>query len=245
MLWSLILSELRTRYKGSFLGFLWTFVNPLLSLLVYAAVFSSVMRVTMSNYPIFIFIGLLIWNLFSTGVQSSAGVIIRQSSLVKKIYFPREILPLSVVGGSIINFVFSLLILIPFLLAYGYWPSYLWFLLPLVVLVEALFTTGLSMICAGLNVFFRDLEHMLGIFMMLLFYLTPVVYPEGMIPKHYLGLFKLNPVGDLVVACQSILYYHQPPHWKSLMYSTVVSVVVLLLGWVLFARLSRRFAEEV
>ena len=123
MLWSMIVSDLRTRYKGSVLGFLWTFMNPLLLLLVYMLVFSTVMRIKLTNYAVYLFIGLLAWNVFANSVQSASSVIVRQASMVKKIYFPRAILPLAIVGGSVMNYLFSLAILIPLLLLFGYYPS--------------------------------------------------------------------------------------------------------------------------
>lgn len=245
MLWSMILSELRTRYRGSFLGFLWTFINPLLTLLVYTFIFSKIMKVTMPHYALFMFIGLLAWNLFATSVQSSSSVIVRQGSLVKKIYFPREILPLSVVGGSVINYLFSLVILVPFMLISGYRPTIDWLFVPLILLLETIFTVGLSLLLSSLTVYLRDIEHMLGIFLMLWFYLTPVVYSISMLSPRVSQLFKLNPMSDVVLSFQSALYYHESPHWKLFVYGFVISVVVLLFGWWLFVRLNRRFAEEV
>jgi lipopolysaccharide transport system permease protein len=245
MLWSLVLSELRTRYKGSFLGFLWTFVNPLLTLVVYTLVFSTIMKVSIPHYAAFMFIGLLGWNLFAQGVQSSSSVVVRQGSIVKKIYFPREILPLSVVGAALINYAFSLIILVPFLLINGLFPTVYWLFLPLILLLLALFTSGLGMLVAALNVYFRDIEHMLGIFLMLWFYLTPVVYSINMISPRYAAILKLNPVADFVMGLQSIFYEGQSPHWKALIYGAIGAGVAFLVGAIIFYRLSRRFAEEV
>ena len=245
MLWGMILSELRTRYRGSTLGFLWTFVNPLLSLLVYTLVFSVIMRIKLAHYAVFLFVGLLGWNMFSTAALSSTSVIVRQASLVKKIYFPREILPLSVVGGSVINYLFSLVILIPFLVFSGYTPNIYWLYLPLIVLLEAVVTAGFSLLFAALNVYFRDLEHMLGIFMMLWMYLTPVVYTLSMLPPAFQQFFKLNPIADAIISYQDIFYYGQPVRWKLFVYGWVLSILVFALGWQVFNRLSRRFAEEV
>ncbi|WP_231877887.1 ABC transporter permease [Ferroacidibacillus organovorans] len=245
MLWSMILSELRTRYRGSFLGFLWTFINPLLTLMVYTFIFSRIMKVTMPHYALFMFIGLLAWNLFATGIQSSASVIVRQGSLVKKIYFPREILPLSVVGGSVINYLLSLVILVPFLFINGYYPTVNWLYVPLILLMEMIFTVGLALLLSSLTVYLRDIEHMLGIFLMLWFYLTPVIYSLKILSPGIAQMFKLNPMSDVVLSFQSTLYYNESPHWKLFLYGYGISVVVLIFGWWLFTRLNRRFAEEV
>lgn len=245
MLWSMVQSELRTRYKGSSLGFLWTFVNPLLMLIVYSMVFSVVMRINMRHYSVFLFIGLLAWNLFAQSVQSSTGVIVRQSSLVNKIYFPREILPLSIVVGGVINYLLSLVVLIPFLIFMGYFPTWQWLYLPIILFFTALLTTGFALLVSALNVYFRDLEHMLSVIMTLWFYLTPIVYPISMLPHRYAQIMKLNPVTDIVLPFQSIFYYGQSPHWKLFMYGCFFSFAVLVFGYKVFHVLSRRFAEEV
>lgn len=245
MLWSMILSDLRTRYKGSFLGFMWTFLNPLLMLVVYSVVFSTVMRIRMDNYSVFLFIGLLAWNVFASTVQTSSGIILRQSSLVNKIYFPREILPLSVSGGSMLNYLFSLVVLIPYLIMKGYEPSLAWVIIPFALAFLVLLASGLAFLAASLTVYFRDLEHIIGILIQLWFYLTPIVYPLSLVPAHYRQIFKLNPVADIILSFQSIFYYRDFPHWKSFAYSGLVSLGVFLLGWYIFTRLSRRFAEEV
>ena len=245
MLWSMIVSDLRTRYKGSVLGFLWTFMNPLLLLLVYMLVFSTVMRIKLTNYAVYLFIGLLAWNVFANSVQSASSVIVRQASMVKKIYFPRAILPLAIVGGSVMNYLFSLAILIPLLLLFGYYPSFSWLWLVVILLIETLFTAGVALIVSSVNVYFRDVEHVLSIFMMMWFYITPVVYPITMVPHRLGQLFKLNPMTDLIYSFQSIFYYQQPMHWKLFVYAIFVSIIVFVIGWRVFQRLSRRFAEEV
>lgn len=245
MLWSLILSELRTRYKGSVLGFLWTFLNPLLMLIVYSVVFSTVMRIRMNNYSVFLFIGLLAWNLFAATVQSASGVIVRQSSLVNKIYFPREILPLAVAGGSILNYIFSLVILIPYLIIKGYDINIAWIYVPIALLFLALVSCGFALAASAITVYFRDMEHIIGILVQLWFYLTPIVYSLNMIPAPFRQLFKLNPVADTILALQSVFYYRTSPHWKLFVYGGILSALICALGWYLFSRLSRRFAEEV
>ncbi|QRF24790.1 ABC transporter permease [Alicyclobacillus sp. TC] len=245
MFWSLTLSELRTKYKGSILGFLWTFLNPLLMLIVYSIVFSIIMKSNLPHYPAFLFIGILAWNMFSISLSSTSGVIIRQSSLVKKIYFPREILPLSIVASNVINYIFSLLILIPFLLVSGIKPSIFWLLLPVILLFETITIAGFSLFFSSINVYLRDVEHVLNIFLMAWFYITPVVYSIKLIPTKYHLLFKLNPMTDFEVLFQSILYYHQPLRWKMFLYSVIFSIMILYIGWKVFIKLNRRFAEEI
>ncbi|MCL6445299.1 MAG: ABC transporter permease, partial [Alicyclobacillus sp.] len=226
-------------------GFLWTFLNPLLTLIVYSVVFSTVMRIRMAHYSAFLFIGILAWNMFASAVQASAGVVIRQAGLVKKIYFPRQVLPLSVVGGSVLNFIFSMAILLPFLVLQGYLPDVQWLWLVPITLSEAVMAAGFALLVSALNVYIRDLEHMLSIFLMIWFYITPIVYAPYMIPHNWIQLFKLNPVSGCIIAFQSVLYFHSPLHWKLEAYTVAFAVFVFIVGWATFERLSRRFAEEV
>lgn len=239
------MSELRTRYKGSVLGFLWTFLNPLLLLVVYSGVFSTIMRINLPHYAAFLMIGLLSWNMFASAVQSASGVIIRQASLVNKIYFPRQILPLAVVGGSMVNFVLSWTILLPFLIISGYRPHILWISIIPITVLEAVLTAGLALLFAAVTVFLRDMEHILSIVLMALFYLTPVVYPLDMVPRTYGQLIKLNPMTGYVLSLQSTLYFDEPLRWKLCVFTAISSVVIFILGWLVFDRLARRFAEEV
>ena len=239
------MAELRTRYKGSFLGFLWTFLNPLLVLMVYSLIFATIMKVAIKDYSVFMFIGLLAWNFFATALQTSSGVVMRQSSLVKKIYFPREVLPISVVGGALINYLLSTIILFIFLLIYGYYPNEYWIFFPIIIIIEFIFTLGLSLLFASITVYLRDIEHIITILLMVWFYLTPVIYKFSMIPTKYDFLFKVNPLTDIIIALQTIFYYRSQPEIKLLGYALVSSLIVLLIGYLTFRKLNRKFAEEV
>lgn len=245
MLKSLVLTDLRTRYKGSFLGFLWTFVNPLLLLIVYTMVFSTVMRINIDNYAMFVFVGLLPWIFFSTSIQSSAGIVVRQSGLVKKIYFPRIILPLSSVGAALINYLLSLLIMIPAL--YFLNIPFSWNLLyfPMILLIQLVITTGLSIIVASLNVFFRDLEHILSALLMVWFYFTPILYLDTMIPKEYRMYFDMNPIKPIIDAYQKIFFYQKAPDFADLLQGGLVGLIILVIGVWLYEVQQRKFAEEL
>lgn len=245
MFYSLVKSELRTRYKGSMLGFFWTFLNPFLMLVVYSIVFSTIMRINMEHYSAFLFIGLLSWNMFSTSVQSSSGVIIRQASLVKKIYFPRQILPLSIVGGSVVNYLLTYLILIPYLLVVGFEPKLTWLLVIPTIFMESILTAGIALFVSAVNVILRDVEHILSILLLAWFYVTPVVYSLNLVPEKYGLLAKLNPVSAPVMSFQDILYFGTTVHWKLYVYGFVIAIATFSIGWFTFLKLSKRFAEEV
>lgn len=245
LLWSMTKSELRTRYKGSALGFLWTFINPLLQLLVYTFIFSIILKSDIKNYPVFLFVGLLPWNMFTSAVQGSCGVIVGKSSLVKKIYFPREVLPFSLVGAAAINYILSLIILIPFLFLTGYYPNIYWLYFPVFLLVESIFSAGLALFFSSINVYMRDTEHMLNIFMMLWFYITPVVYSLNLVPHKLNFIFKIDPISSAIMCFQQIFYYETAPHWKLAIYTVLSSLLFLYIGWFVFNKLNRRFAEEI
>ncbi|UOF91485.1 ABC transporter permease [Fodinisporobacter ferrooxydans] len=245
MLRSLILTDLRTRYKGSFLGFLWTFINPLLTLIVYTVIFSTIMRVNIAHYSMFMFVGLLPWIYFSTGLQNSAGSIIRQSNLVKKIYFPRIILPLATVGAALINYLLSLLIMIPALYTSGIFLKWIVIYFLLILLVETILTVSLSILISALNVYFRDLEHILGILLMVWFYFTPIIYVDKMIPEKYKMWFALNPLKPIIESYQNIFLYGVPPQLSSLTKIGLLSVIILIISILIFEKLQKWFAEEI
>lgn len=245
MLESLVLTDLRVRYKGSVLGFFWTLLNPILMLLVYSVVFKYVVRISMENYTAYLFIGLSAWYLFNGTLLTGSGVIIRNAGLVKKIYFPKEILPLSVVLGATVNYLFSLIVLFPILIYSGIHLGWNLFYFPLILLVYIIFSFALCLIVSCLNVYFRDLEHILGILLMAWFYLTPIVFTSEMIPSDLKWVFNLNPVKTIIVSFQDIFFYNHSPDIRNLLLVTAAAVFLLFFALKLFSKLSRNFAEEI
>lgn len=245
MIKSLVLSDLRTRYKGSVLGFLWTFLNPLLMLIVYTIVFSTIMRFDMPNYTIYMFVGLLPWINFSSSVLSSSSVIIRNSNLIKKIYFPHEVLPLSTVLGGIVNYLFGLIIMLIAIFISGMSLSVYALYFPLILFLQFILTYGLTLLFSSLNVYFRDLEHILGAVVMAWFYFTPIIYSSSMIPEKYQYIFNINPMKPIIESLQDIFYYQRGPQLDNLLLSFTYNTVLLVVSWFIFRKLSRRFAEEV
>jgi lipopolysaccharide transport system permease protein len=237
--------DLRTRYKGSIFGFLWTFLNPMLMLIVYSVLFSIIIKMPVDNYPIFLFSALLAWNFFLGSIQNSSSVIVGSTNLIKKIYFPLEILPLSVVLGGLMNFLYGLLILIPALSLFGYYPNinYIW--VPFLMLIQLILLIGFSFLVSSLTVFFRDLEHMLVIILQALFYITPVLFPISMVPEKYHWLFVWNPVGVLMLSYRDIFYYNKTPDIVSLCYIAIGSVIFLVCSQLIFRKLKYKFIEEI
>ncbi|TQR43699.1 ABC transporter permease [Paenibacillus popilliae] len=245
MLKSMVLTDLRTRYKGSVLGFLWTFLNPLLLLVIYSVVFSIIMRMNIENYPMFLFVAMLPWTYFQSAIMSSSGIIIRNGSLVKKIFFPREILPISTVLGAAINYLFGIVILIPSLIFFGISIKWTISLFPIILIIQTILTLGISYIVSALTVFFRDLEHIIGIIFTAAFYITPIIYPVTMAPEKFQKWFYLNPMTTIVESYRDILFYGKIPSLSNLSVSLITAVIFLLLGQYLFSKMQKRFAEEI
>lgn len=246
MIASLIQRDLRGRYKGSVLGFAWTFLNPLLQLVVYTAVFSTIMRAGIEDYYLFLFVALIPWIFFSASLTGGASCIWSQKELVKKIYFPREVLPIAHVTCQLVNMLFSFVIVFAALLISGRGINLavLPYLIP-VILVEYLLALGIAFISSSLTVYFRDLEHILVNIAMAWQFLSPVMYSVDMVPEKLQGIFMMNPMSSVIIAYRDILYYHQAPHMKTLVTAVCLGVGLLVIGWFLFGRLEKHFAEEL
>ena len=246
MLINMVRRELRGKYKGSILGFLWTFINPLLQLVVYTIVFSNIMRMGVSNYEIFLFVALIPWMFFSTSVLSGAGSIIYNQSLVTKIYFPREILPLSVVTSNFINMIYCSVIVLAVVLFYHMNLNLeVWFMLPVIAFIEYILVIGIVLIVSALTVYFRDLEHILGIIIMAWQFLTPVMYPESFVPSQYQAILYLNPMTPIIISFRDVLYYGNMPVVENLVYGFLWSLIIFICGFLLFGKLQKDFAEEL
>lgn len=242
---NMVKRNLRTRYKASFFGFFWTFINPLLQLGVYSIVFSTIMRMNVAHYPMFLFVVLLPWIFFATTTQEAANLIISNSNIVKKIYFPREILPLASAAAGLVNLGLSFLVAFIALLLSHIPLTWSVLALPLVMGLEFIFTLGVSFILAAVNVYFRDVEHIWGIVMMAWFYLTPIVYPLNVIPAKYIKYLFLNPMVTLMEAYRDILYYGVFPYFPGLGIFAIMGFSILIFGYLVFKRLSKGFAEQV
>ncbi|CCY58032.1 o-antigen ABC exporter permease protein [Clostridium sp. CAG:632] len=246
MIVGLVRRDLRGRYKGSVLGFLWTFVNPLLQLVVYTMVFSVIMKNGIEKYYIYLFVGLVPWIFFSTSVTGGANSILSSKDMVKKIYFPREVLPISVVTSGFINMLFCFIVIFAalFISGIGINPVALLFL-PIIMIVEYFLALGFALLSSALTVYFRDLEYILGIITMAWMYLTPVMYPETMVPENLLWILKVNPMTSVIMAYRDILYYKQIPQLETLLQALFVGIVFCILGHFVFCKLQKGFVEEM
>lgn len=245
MLSNLVKKDLRTRYKGSVLGFLWTFVNPLLQLVVYTMVFSLIMRAGVDKYYIYLFVALVPWIFFATSLTSSAASIIGSKDLIKKVYFPRIIIPMSVVNGAFMNMIFTMVVVFVALIFSGIGISQYIIFLPVIMVLEYLFALGLSFMVSALNVYFRDLEHILGIVTMAWMYGTPILYGIDMVPEQLQPIFNLNPMTPIILAFRDILYYKTMPNLSHMGLILFWSIGFIVSGYLIFQKLQRNFVEEL
>lgn len=246
MIFSMVQKDLRGRYKGSFLGFLWTFINPLLQLLVYNLVFSIILRSGVDKYYLFLFVALIPWIFFSSAITGGSVSVIAQKDLVKKIYFPNEVIPISYVTSCFVNMLLGFVVVIGVVIYSGVHISSLALLcLPVVMIVEYFLALGIAMITSAVTVYFRDLEHILTIIAMAWMYITPVVYDIEICPTEYRWIMHINPMTSVIIAFRDILYYGRVPEMMTLLEAVVLGVVFLLIGCLVFRKLKRRFAEEL
>lgn len=250
MIISLVRKDLRGRYKGSVLGFLWTFVNPLLQLIVYTIVFSIIMRASYEQYYLFLFVALVPWMFFSSSVTDGAASILKEKDMVKKIYFPREVLPISTVTSAFVNMILTFVVVFIVVIVSGRGINPLALLcLPVVMVVEYVLCLGIALIVSSLTVYLRDLQYILGIFVMALQYMTPVMYGVDMVENSGAGdwlilIFNLNPMTPIIKIYRQIIYYGQVPELGSLALALIIGIVFIVVGEVLFKKLQRGFAEE-
>lgn len=246
MINSLVKKDLRGRYKGSILGFLWTFINPLMQLAVYTIVFSVIMRAGIDKFYIFLFVALVPWIFFSSAITGGSMSILNQNDMVKKIYFPRQILPIAYVTSSFVNMMFCFVIIFVALIFSGIGINFKALLyLPIIMLIEYVLALGIALLTSALTVYFRDLEHILGIMTMAWMYLTPIMYPVEMVPEQFLTIFNANPMTPVIIAYRDILYYSREPHLNTLLHAAVLGGLTLLLGNIVFSRLQKGFVEEL
>ncbi len=271
LLRNLVVRDLKVRYRGSVLGFIWSLLNPILMMLIFWFVFTSILKNPTPHFPLFVLVALLSWTWCASTVSSCVGSIVGNGNLIKKVYFPRELLPLSTVISNGINFLLSLptlLILIVYYLVanpqdYGQvmeltdkskllltnpfnW-NLLW--IPVLIVAQGLFLAGLGMFLAALNVYFRDTSVLVDVGLQAWFFLTPIIYDlsrvtgEGTSTTQY--LYWLNPMASIISSWRIILYNGGSPDPIFILRIIITAVVIFIAGYAFFARLSRSFGEEI
>ena len=251
LLKSNVKKDIRGKYKGSFLGVLWSFVSPLLMTLVYAIVFKYIMRgQNYDSYSTFLVIGILPWTWFTICISQGTFCIIGNGPIIKKVYFPREILPISVVTSGLVNFLIQCLIIMIFVVVYHRPITWNLLFLPLIIIAQYLFTLGTIFITSAINVFVRDLEYIINFIIQLLFYATPILYElktftDAGAPRWICKMMEANPFATIISGYRDIFYWGNTPALKPLLIVIAVSALLCWLGLIIFRKLSKGFAEEV
>jgi ABC-type polysaccharide/polyol phosphate export permease len=250
---NLTLRELRSKYKRSWLGWTWSMINPLAYTAIYTIVFKYFLHapaLTGANglnvYALWLLCALLPWNFFQTAVTTAIGSLTGNANLIKKSYFPRQLLPVASVAAALVSHFIEMGLLVAALLAFGDYQALIY--LPMTVfliLIMVTFAIGLGLLLGVLNVYFRDVEHFMMIFFMVWMYLTPIVYAPSYLHGKTITIIKLNPITDATIAFRNALYYGKVPTLPDLGAITLAAVVSVLVGWKVFAKYEGRLAEEL
>ena len=245
LLRELIIRDLKIRYKRSYLGIAWSLLNPLSQILIFSFLFTTVLPLQIPHYTAFIFAGLLAWSWFSSALISAPGAIAGNPELVRRPGFPVAVLPVLTVASNGIHYLLALPILLIFTAADGGTLGITLLALPLIMSIQSCFTLGLVFLIAASHVRFRDTQHLVGMVMMLAFYITPVFYHADSIPEEYRILYDANPMAALLTAYREVLIENRWPDAAALLFVCAISGACLAIGYAVFDRVSARFADEL
>ena len=237
--------ELKSKYKNNVLGYFWSIAHPLAFALVFYIAFKIVIKIPLQDYMVFLISGLFPWQWLATSVGTAPRVFLTNVSIIKKVNFPRNIIPFTIVLQDMIHFVLSIPVIVLFMLIYNITPGWIWLVgIPLLLIIQFIFIYGVALAISSLNLFFRDLERLTGIFITLAFYFTPIIYPETMIPAKYAKLVNLNPLTPLMVSWRN-LFLHNQLDFMQLTISFAYALLFLAIGSTIYKKLSWKFAEVI
>jgi ABC-2 type transport system permease protein len=237
---ALIVRDLTVRYRRSAIGFLWTMLHPLMMMLVLEVVFSTLFRFTLKDYPVYVFSGILFWNFFSQSVVSSMNSLKGNAALLQKLPVPKAVFPIATVLSGVVNLMFAMVPLMILLLATHHGLCSTFIFLPISIVAATVFTLGIGLLLSPLAVFFSDVVEMVTVFLTVIMYLTPVIYPISIVPARFRPLVELNPLEILLRVFRDPIYACQIPGPASLALAVAVTVLALMLGMAVFQRSAER-----
>ena len=232
----LVINSIKTRYRRSLLGVVWTLLNPLMMTLVLTIAFTTIMRFDVKTYPVYLLSGLISWNFFSQTTLQTNNTLVWGSGLLKRVYIPRTIFAVSVLGNGLMNFTLALFPLTIVMLIFGHPLKVTLLLLPIPLLFTAMFTLGVALMVSTLSVFYTDVVDIYNIFLSIWFYLTPVFYPISILPPRVAAILKWNPMSQLLELFRALIYYGEFPSLSSIAITGAFSVLFLTIGWLVFTK---------
>lgn len=239
--------ELKQRYKQSILGYAWVILNPFIQMIVMSFVFSIILRIADLGvpYPLFLFAGLLPWTLFTNSLSSSMGALVGNSGLLTKIYFPREIFVISTIIAKIVDFLLASVVFIGMMFYFKMPISiYMLWIFP-IFFIQQIFTYGISLLVSAFNLFYRDIQYVVGLLLIVWMYLTPVIYPVEIFPEKYRWIFQLNPMAVIINAYRQVILARDMPNLFSLSIAFGTSFILLVVSFAIFKKLEGKFADLV
>lgn len=247
LLIELVKREIRARYKQSILGYAWVILVPLLNLLVLTVVFSYFIRIPTGGTPyvIFLFTGLVPWTFTANSISFATQSVISNTSLITKIYLPREVFPIATILAKMVDFLLTCLVLVALLIIFGVSFKLTMLFVPVIFFFHFLLVVGISLFLSALNVFFRDVENVIGVLLTIWMYITPILYPQELIPSAFVPFFNLNPMMPIINAYRNTILYGMMPAWQSFAYAIGVSTLTFVLGYRFFKNRSRYFADVI
>lgn len=238
--------DIKVRYKQTIFGIGWAIFQPFVTMVILSVIFGRLAAVPSEGipYPIFLYTGLLLWNYFSSALTSASDCLVSNEGIIKKVYFPRLILPLSTAVTPLVDFCFAFLVLIGMMIYFHYTPTLLGIVfLPILLLISLLSASGLGFFLASVNVKFRDVRYILPFLIQLLLYITPVIYPLSIIPEKYRWIMLLNPMTGILSFARATMLGSGSVDWLQLGFSGLISLIILFLGIVYFRKTERFFAD--
>lgn len=247
LLKNLVSKDFKIKYRRSVLGVAWSVLNPLFTMLVITTVFGKLLKIQVDNFATYYIVGYAIWNFFSEATNSSLGAILSAAPLIKKVYIPKYIFPLEKCLFSLVNFFFTLIAVVIVMLFQGVVPSVTALLFPIPVIYCFVFVSGVSLFLSAATVYFRDIQHLYGVLLTMLMYLTPIIYPMELLKDHafVLRIVELNPVTHYVVYFRNLVMYNTIPGLKENMVCLVMSFSALLIGAVVFKKAESKFILHI
>ncbi|WP_321418867.1 ABC transporter permease [uncultured Methanomethylovorans sp.] len=245
LIWQLAWSEFKLRYKNSILGYFWSLLEPLLMLTVLYYVFSHLMKMQIENYQLFLLLGIIIWNFLSRATSIGMNSIVGKASLIKKVYFPRDIFVISSCITALLMSVFESIVFIIYMVYFKVSISMYILEAPIILICLLMLSIGLSLALAALNVLYRDVQFIWAVFLQAGYFATPIMYAVEIFPDNLREIVLLNPVARVIVASRQTIIYSAPAQINDLVFMGIASIVFLFIGYFIFNRIEPRFAEEI